>query len=180
MTSSEGPEQTPPEEGQDFPEEQALPGRPQRQARPRQEPNPALDPRLARLERQSRQLSSRNDMSLLLIGVVAFFFGVAVHFWVASAVLNSGAESSDDPVAATATADLESPTEAPTASAAATNTPLPDRTECDEIRGTQYRSVTEREFFLENCTGEPEAPTQQPDAQPTPAQEQQGQPTQQP
>ena len=38
------------------------------------------------------------------------------------------------------------------AAARATETPLPDRTNCDEIRGTQYRSVTEREFFLENCT----------------------------
>jgi hypothetical protein len=33
-----------------------------------------------------------------------------------------------------------------------TATPVPDRTSCDDIRGTEYRSATEREFFLQNCT----------------------------
>ncbi|HEU0075735.1 MAG TPA: DUF5666 domain-containing protein [Dehalococcoidia bacterium] len=42
----------------------------------------------------------------------------------------------------------------PTASpveAEPTPTTLPDRTSCDEIRGTEYRSAGEREFFLANC-----------------------------
>ena len=31
--------------------------------------------------------------------------------------------------------------------------PLPGRTSCAEIRGTPYRSDTERAFYLANCTG---------------------------
>jgi hypothetical protein len=29
--------------------------------------------------------------------------------------------------------------------------PGPDRSNCDEIRGTQYRSNAEREWYLGNC-----------------------------
>src|SRR5438067_13334661 len=35
--------------------------------------------------------------------------------------------------------------------ATATGTPLPDRRSCDEIRGTDYRSAAERQFFQQNC-----------------------------
>ena len=31
------------------------------------------------------------------------------------------------------------------------NCGLPDRTHCEEIRGTSYRSASERDFFLSNC-----------------------------
>jgi hypothetical protein len=43
-------------------------------------------------------------------------------------------------------------------------TPLPDRTSCEEIRGTDYRSEAERQFFFENCipTPAPVAPTTPP------------------
>jgi hypothetical protein len=34
---------------------------------------------------------------------------------------------------------------------AGTSQDLPDRTSCDEIRGTPYRSAAERDFFLANC-----------------------------
>jgi hypothetical protein len=37
------------------------------------------------------------------------------------------------------------------AAARATATALPDRTSCDAIRGTDYRSPAERQFFLQNC-----------------------------
>lgn len=40
--------------------------------------------------------------------------------------------------------------------------PSGDRSDCNEIRGTAYRSAAEREFFLANCTGSVTAP-------PTPA-----------
>jgi hypothetical protein len=33
-----------------------------------------------------------------------------------------------------------------------TPTPLPDRTSCDQIRGTEYRSETERQWFQRNCS----------------------------
>jgi len=34
-------------------------------------------------------------------------------------------------------------------------TPLPDRTNCEEIRGTEYRSPTERQWYLDNCVPTP-------------------------
>ncbi len=158
MTSSREPpyqgpaEPEPPESAETEPLlEEGLPPRPQRARRQRPEQNPALDPRLAQLERRSRRPSRAGEMSLLVIGVAAFIFGVAMHFWVATTVLESDGEAESNNVAATATPEAnEEPT--PTVGPQATATPLPDRTNCDEIRGTQYRSVAEREFFLENCT----------------------------
>jgi hypothetical protein len=91
---------------------------------------------------------------LLLIGIAAFVFGVALHGWVAMSVLEDDgtAESAEEVVAATSTPDSDSPSATPTVRPQATATTLPDRTTCEEIRGTQYRSVSEREFFLANCT----------------------------
>ena len=43
-----------------------------------------------------------------------------------------------------------------------TNTKLPDRINCAEVRGTDYRSPTEREWFIANCNPTPPPP-------PTPA-----------
>jgi len=43
---------------------------------------------------------------------------------------------------------------------------LPDRTDCNAIRGTAYRSPAEREFFLANCQS---AQTQQPVSEPAAA-----------
>jgi hypothetical protein len=47
-------------------------------------------------------------------------------------------------------------------------TALPDRTACDEIRGTDYRSETEQEWFRANCSPVVPPSTQTPpDASPT-------------
>ncbi len=159
MTSSQEPpqpdtEQTP----QEAPEtESQRPARRERPPRPRAarpEPNPALDPRLARLERQAMR-SRTADVSLLVIGLVAFVFGVAMYYWVGTTILDSGGDSNDpsNAIEATVTPAVNTPAATVTVSPQATATPLPDRTNCDEIRGTQYRSVAEREFFLANCTG---------------------------
>ena len=83
-------------------------------------------------------------------------------------------------VLAVPTATRLPPTEAPAP------TKLPDRNDCDAIRGTDYRSPTEREWFLANCVpqvrpavnvaeGQPppvvnELPQQQPPQQPSPQQ----------
>ena len=50
-----------------------------------------------------------------------------------------------------ATAQSESPSPSPTAQTAVSTQLLQDRDNCEEIRGTDYRSTAEREFFLENC-----------------------------
>ncbi len=49
-------------------------------------------------------------------------------------------------------APTETPTPKATPTPMPTPTPLPDRKACEEIRGTEYRSPTEREWFLKNCT----------------------------
>jgi hypothetical protein len=62
--------------------------------------------------------------------------------------------------AATATrAAIATPTEAPAlveiAAPVETPTPLPDRTSCDAIRGTAYRSALEQQWFTTNCSLRP-------------------------
>ena len=59
---------------------------------------------------------------------------------------------------ATATASTTA-TASPTPSPTPTSTPHLDRQACDEIRGTDYRSPSEREWFLINCVA-PEATRQ--------------------
>jgi hypothetical protein len=92
----------------------------------------------------------------MFIGVAAFIFGVFMHYYVATSILDDDgeAESAGTTISATATpaSTTGSATATPSVQPRASATPLPDRTSCDEIRGTQYRSVTEREFFLANCT----------------------------
>jgi predicted secreted Zn-dependent protease len=48
----------------------------------------------------------------------------------------------------------------PTPAGATSPQSLPDRTTCDEIRGTPYRSKSERDFYTKNCVGQA-APTPQ-------------------
>jgi hypothetical protein len=55
------------------------------------------------------------------------------------------------PIASSPSPVPASPTSQPTARPA---TPAPDRTNCDLMRGTPYRSETEREWFLVNCVAE--------------------------
>ncbi len=58
---------------------------------------------------------------------------------------------------AATTTPTATPTASPTATATSTptstptHTPKPDRSSCDQIRGTDYRSVSEREWFLDQC-----------------------------
>ena len=88
---------------------------------------------------------SGGEVSLKTIGIIAFVFGVFLHGCVAWSVLDDeGLPTGDDlPITvATATA-VPQGTAVPTV--------LPDRTTCDEIRGTDYRSDAERDFFRRNC-----------------------------
>jgi hypothetical protein len=89
--------------------------------------------------------------NVALIAVIAFVFGVLLNGYIALSVLDNGSStptpSEQAPIIVPA-----GPTTVPTA----TLTPQPDRTNCDEIRGTDYRSGAEREFFLANCINQPE------------------------
>ncbi len=96
--------------------------------------------------------SSGAGDNVALIAIVAFVLGILLNGYIALSVLDSGGDSSSAP---SQEVPLIVPA-APTAEPTATQTPLPDRTDCDEIRGTQYRSLSEREFFLANCINLPE------------------------
>jgi hypothetical protein len=86
-----------------------------------------------------------------VIAIIAFVFGVLLNGYIALSILDddssSAAAPEDNPVIVPSN---------PTAEPTATPTPLPDRTDCDEIRGTDYRSPAEREFYLASCVDQPE------------------------
>jgi hypothetical protein len=81
-------------------------------------------------------------MDLRHIALVAFVVGVLFHVCVVYAVLD-GAETA--PVSGGETPLIRQATPAPTRP--------PDRRNCAEIRGTEYRSDTERAWFQANCSG---------------------------
>jgi hypothetical protein len=89
---------------------------------------------------------ARRDLKV--VALVAFAIGVLLHVCVAYAVLgDSGPDKQSDRAAPGA------PGAAPAQQTARTTpTVLPDRRSCDEIRGSQYRSDSERLWFLQNCT----------------------------
>jgi hypothetical protein len=95
----------------------------------------------------------RSGDNVALIALIAFVFGVLLNGYIAVTVLGSGDSGGDTTPSNEAPIIVPSnPTVEPTA----TETPLPDRTTCEEIRGTEYRSVTERDFFRENCINQVE------------------------
>jgi len=101
-------------------------------------PPPPRQPRAVRGQ-------SGGEVSLKTIGIIAFVFGVFLHGCVALSVLDDeGLPTEDDLPIAVATATVAPQT-------TVTPTALPDRTTCDEIRGTEYRSEAERDFFRRNC-----------------------------
>jgi hypothetical protein len=91
----------------------------------------------------------------MLIGVPIAAFFLAVGLVLAF----SGSDTADtsDPVATVPVSISQSqlapsPTEAPAQPTTVPPTPLPDRTSCDAIRGTDYRSEAERTWFQQNCS----------------------------
>jgi hypothetical protein len=82
------------------------------------------------------------QMDLRHIALVAFVVGILFHVCVVYAVLDDG-ESASTP--ATETPLIRQATPLPTRP--------PDRSDCAEIRGTDYRSDAERAWFQANCSG---------------------------
>lgn len=82
---------------------------------------------------------------MLRVALGAFAVGLFLHVCVLYAVLGQA-----DGKTAT---QPSRPVIVSTAPAAATVAPtrLPDRSSCDAIRGTDYRSEAERRWFLANC-----------------------------
>ena len=98
-----------------------------------QEETPARDP-----------AGDLRRMDIRHVALIAFVVGVLFHACVVFAVLDDGGSSPEpgSPDAAPVT-QQRTPT-APTVP--------PDRTNCAEIRGSDYRSETERRWFQQNCS----------------------------
>ena len=92
---------------------------------------------------------------LLLVAMLALAAGIAWASELGDAPIESTAPISLTPtptVSWTATASsTPSPTVTPTPTPTRTHTPVLDRNSCDQIRDTEYRSISEREWFLSHC-----------------------------
>jgi lipoprotein-anchoring transpeptidase ErfK/SrfK len=84
----------------------------------------------------------KSAFGLLLVIPIVLLSAVAYQL----AAADPPAQEPATPPAETPAAETQTPTPVP-----ATPTPLPDRTTCAEILGTEYRSTSEREFYLANC-----------------------------
>ncbi len=93
---------------------------------------------------------------LSTVAALAFLVGLALWGGIACLMLGAGGGGGSSGVKAPAAA----PNSSSPAANASTPTPLPDRRDCNEIRGTPYRSSAERDFFLANCIAPP--PTEAP------------------
>lgn len=83
-------------------------------------------------------------LKLWQIAAVGFLASVIMHACVFAAVLGDGD-------AAPAAGSPARPASQPAARPPLTPTRLADRTSCDAVRGTEYRSESERLWFLQNC-----------------------------
>jgi hypothetical protein len=93
------------------------------------------------LPHERRPQEGRHHNRLFIVAVAAFAFGVMLHAWIVMSILEDGSGESQ-PADVPAATDTEAPAEAAAP---------PDRGSCIEIRGTDYRSQSEREFYLANC-----------------------------
>ena len=86
-------------------------------------------------------------MQLKYIAGVAFLVGIVLHC-MGVLVLDDGSASSSKPVNVVpgSTWTPIPVRQNPTA------TPLRDRASCNDIRGTTYRSDSERQWYLQNCS----------------------------
>jgi hypothetical protein len=85
--------------------------------------------------------AGRHNNRLFLVALVAFAFGVFLHAWVVITILDNDSSKTQTGEVPPAT-ELQPPPEPAT---------LTDRRNCAEIRGTDYRSTSERDFYLANC-----------------------------
>jgi hypothetical protein len=95
------------------------------------------------VQEDTGQPANRN---LLSIAAGGFLLGVLLHVYIILSVLDGGG---DKPVSARPPG--AAPPSATASPVATTPARLADRTSCDAIRGTDYRSEAERQWFLANC-----------------------------
>ena len=103
--------------------------------------------------------------------VAIWSFVAGVIIWVGGACLVLRGGNGGTPVASKPSSPgnpVVVSTQPTSARPTVTLTPLPDRHTCEEIRGTDYRSAVERQFFLQNCQPTPAPPPPTPPPSPTP------------
>lgn len=115
----------------------------QRPPRPPRPSNPP-EPDQSRPGRQRGIDFDPHRLKLPQAAIVGFAIGVFFHACVVFAVLDDGSAGGSS------TAPRE---EVTLPQATVTPTPLADRTDCNAIRQTDYRSESERQWFLRNCVG---------------------------
>jgi hypothetical protein len=96
------------------------------------------------MSREPPQSDRQMRFDLKQVAVVAFMIGVLLHACVLISLMDSGGSSAP-----------RGPVEIVPAGSVATPQPtrMPDRMNCEQIRGTDYRSEAERQWFIANCTG---------------------------
>jgi len=117
-------------------------------------------------------MSSRSYLLIGAAGALAVIIAVAAI--AAASLSGDGREKSSAPAGATTLSAEVGGAQPPATPAPPTPTPepeptsLPDRTSCEEIRGTDYRSEQEHQFFIASCipTLAPVPPTSTPLPQP--------------
>lgn len=97
----------------------------------------------AAIEQVKTLLERLASHGMLRVALGAFVVGVFLHVCIVYAVLDDGSGTKTS-----AAPRIISP---PAVSATATPSRSADRNNCDAIRGTDYRSDTERQWFLTNC-----------------------------
>ncbi len=130
---------------------------------PRPPRRPAPQPADRQFTKPSFDLSQLSfdpsKLKLPQIAALGFVVGIVFHACVIFAILddgsgtsgaNSGNTSGGTTVESTNEATIDAtgvPTRVPTIS------PTGDRNDCNAIRGTDYRSAAERQWFIQNCSG---------------------------
>jgi hypothetical protein len=89
----------------------------------------------------------REPPNVATVAAIAFLAGLVLWIGGACLVLGADSGSGSDGTSGSGPVTVSTPrnaTPVPTA--------LPDRTDCNAIRGTDYRSEAERQWFRQNCS----------------------------
>jgi hypothetical protein len=96
------------------------------------------------IEPQQEPGQEEQAPNIAAIAIIGLMAGLVIWFGVACLVFGQGDSASSPSLAP---GNISTPSQA----ARPTATRLVDRTNCAEIRGTDYRSDAERTWFLANC-----------------------------
>lgn len=90
---------------------------------------------------------------IAIVPVAIFLIAAAVSFGMGGGDDNSASAQPTVTPTRPLSAAATTPTAQATPTAVATATAIPDRDSCEDIRGTDYQSESERTWYAENCSG---------------------------